>query len=216
MDFKRARSQEQKDQRLEEIIKVACEQYETTSYDKLTMASIAKELSFSRVSLYSYAATKEEILLLVLIEDHKKWAEDVSNILKNKKNTTIENFSMIWAEAYYRHTRLLSLYAIMMSIVERNVSLEKLTTFKRDFAATLLPVAELIQKALPFLTNENVYKFNNLQFHFLKGLYPATIETEVQKEAIKLSGIPYEIPDFVESFTEYCIMVLETLKRRNN
>jgi AcrR family transcriptional regulator len=215
MDFKRARSKEQKDQRLEEIIEVACKQYESTSYDKLTMASIAKDLSFSRVSLYSYAATKEEILLLVLIEDHKNWADDISNVLEHKKNLTIEVFAKIWSETYYRHTRLLSLYAIMMSIIEKNVSLEKLTTFKRDFASTLLPVAELIKNTLPFLTNDNVYKFNNLQFHFLKGLYPATIETEIQKEAIKLSGIPYEIPDFVESFTEYCIMILETLKRNN-
>lgn len=212
MDFQRARSQEQKDKRLDEIIDVACDQYARLSYDKISMASIAKELTFTRGNLYTYAATKEEIFLLVLIEDQRMWAGDIVNELKGRENMDIEDFAKLWAKVYYRHKRLLSLYSLMYSIIEKNVSVEKLTKFKQEFTGAALTVYDTLSKALPFLTQEMLYKFFMTQFHFLRGFYPATQDTEVQRQAIKKSGIPYVVPDFEGEFAEFVVMCLQSLK----
>ena len=214
MEFKRARSKDQKDQRLEEIISVACDLYKTNRYEKITMASIAKELSFSRVSLYSYAATKEEIFLLVLTRDHKELREQILHAFEGKENISIKEFADLWAKTYYEFKRLLSLYSILLNIIEKNVSLEKLIQFKNDFVDYPQNMVSQILSALPFLTAEDFYKFEEAQFHFLRGLYPATQDNPTQVEAIKLSGIQYRTPDFVESFSEFIEIYLESSKRK--
>lgn len=211
MDFQRARSKEHKDQRLNEIITVACKQFENLSYDKISMASIAKELSFTRGSLYTYASTKEEIFLLVLAEDQKQWALDVLDELKSSNRLEVETFATIWARTYFKHERLLSLYSLMVAIIEKNVSLENLIQFKKEFFAVTIPLYDCLLRVLPDLSKEGIYKFYDIQWHYLKGLYPATQDNALQKEAIKLSGIPYSAPDFIENFTDFVQMILHSL-----
>lgn len=210
MDFQRARSKEQKDVRLDEIIKVACEEYATTKYEKISMASIAKKLPFTRGNLYSYAKTKEEIYLLVLIRDHQNWVNDLQNAFKEESSISIEEFASIWADVYASNPRLLSLYSILYSIIEQNVSLDKLTQFKITFFEISIPVLEGICQVLPQFSEEQIYSFFQTQFIYIRGLYPATIENDIQEAAISAANIPYVTPNFKDELTKFVTMILKT------
>lgn len=75
MQFQRARSDKQKNIRMSEIVNATINLYESLQYDKITLALIAKQLSFSRANLYKYVSTKEEIFLLIISGDIENWSK---------------------------------------------------------------------------------------------------------------------------------------------
>ena len=60
----RARSPEQKQERMEAIMAAADKLFQKQPYHQFNMGTIAEELGWSRSNLYKYAATQEEISLL--------------------------------------------------------------------------------------------------------------------------------------------------------
>ena len=69
MTFQRARSQEQIEERKHEIILAASHVYKELGYEGLSFTNIAAHTNFTRPSIYNYFETKEEILILILIND---------------------------------------------------------------------------------------------------------------------------------------------------
>ena len=62
-DFIRARSSEQKSQRMADIKRATAQLYRDFPYHEITLTTIAERLGWSRASLYKYVTTKEEIFL---------------------------------------------------------------------------------------------------------------------------------------------------------
>ena len=62
-DYIRARSPEQKQERMEAIMAAADALFQEHPYHQITMGTIAEKLGWSRSNLYKYAATQEEIFL---------------------------------------------------------------------------------------------------------------------------------------------------------
>ncbi|EGW40889.1 TetR/AcrR family transcriptional regulator, partial [Desulfosporosinus sp. OT] len=92
MEFERARNEEQKSIRRDQIIEAALKLYETEPFEKITLASIANELSFSRANLYKYVTTKEEIFLRILNSDLEKWVEQVYERLEKYDRLELKTF----------------------------------------------------------------------------------------------------------------------------
>jgi len=61
VDWVRARSDEQIEQRINEIVDATARLYEENRFEDITFAMIAKEANFTRSNLYRYFQTKEEI-----------------------------------------------------------------------------------------------------------------------------------------------------------
>jgi len=59
--FLRAHGEEQKQQRVQQILDATSELYNEIGYDKVTFSKIAKKLDFSRINLYNYFSCKEDI-----------------------------------------------------------------------------------------------------------------------------------------------------------
>ena len=76
MGFIRARSEEQKQVRIQQIIDAAASLYEEVGYDKVTFSQIGRKVSFSRLNLYTYYHCKEDIFLTLLLQDRRKMVED--------------------------------------------------------------------------------------------------------------------------------------------
>ena len=207
MSFERARSNEQKELRLKQIKDATMHLYNTVVYQDISMASIAKELEFTRGNLYKYYATKEEILLDVLTDKIKKWHQDLETSMNNIPMNNIKEFCSIWAKVTNESTDFLKLFSILFSIIERNVSIEKLTEFKKEIFTSNMAIANLIKEKFPTLSDDHIMNFLSLQISIVVGLYPLTNPSTIQQNAIKNSGFQYTSPCFLTTFTEF----LETL-----
>lgn len=206
MEFQRARSDEQKEIRIQQISKAALGLFNEQKYDDITLAGIANNLSFTRANLYKYISSKEEIFLYVILEELKKWKEDVLLEYESLGKLDKKEFSVRWAEIIYDHKTLIETLSLLYTIIEKNVTVEKLTEFKKSLFYETEELVGIIIRIFPYMTQEAAFEFLQLQLFFATGLYPATNECENQKKALKAAGIPYITPDFVKTFADFILM----------
>lgn len=76
-DFIRARSSEQKNQRMADIKQATAQLYREFPYHEITLTTIAERLGWSRASLYKYVTTKEEIFLELSADARNAYFEDL-------------------------------------------------------------------------------------------------------------------------------------------
>jgi len=211
MEFIRARSDEQKNIRLNQIVSAALELYETTPFDKITLAAIAKRLDFTRANLYKYVSSKEEIYLLVISSDLEAFVQDALEHFKDTKDVTIEEFAWQWSKVLYRHERLLQLFSVLFTLIEKNVSVKSLAAFKRQMFIDIGKLEPMFLRLLPGMDEEQIILFLNIQLHYVVGLYPSTNLNDIQQEAIQISEIPYKAEDFISAFARFLTITLKGL-----
>jgi TetR/AcrR family transcriptional regulator len=69
----RARTPDQKERRIRQILSAAVRLLKSQSIDDITMGMIAEEAAFTRSNLYRYFTTREEVFLSILKEDLVAW-----------------------------------------------------------------------------------------------------------------------------------------------
>jgi AcrR family transcriptional regulator len=185
MEWKRARSDEQKEARISEIVDATARLYETLSFEEITFVSIAKEAKFTRSNLYKYFKSKEEIFLEFLKHDIILWRKDLVNSFKNNEVYSVEEFASIWATLQVKHKRLLNLVSILYTFLEKNTSVQSLVNFKRRAKDELNYLSELLCRLFPSLTPEKALEFINVELATAIGLYQMTNLSEVQTEVLK-------------------------------
>lgn len=213
MTFSRARNSEQKEIRIKQICDSAISQFDNQQYDNITLASIARELNFSRANLYKYFSNKEEIFLTVTLKEVQSFFYDLIQTYDFNKTYKINEFSLIWSETLYKHERLLKLCSLLFSIIEKNVSIESLAQFKYELFQELESLFPLFKHFLPNLPEKNYINFLDFQLYQIAGLFPSTNLTDQQKKAVELSGVPYESRDFVDMFMEFLIILIQGLSQ---
>lgn len=196
MDFKRARTDAQIEERRKEILTACAELFDNGDIDDVHFKAIGERTSFGRSTIYKYYTTKEEILLDLLLEDVKVWIKDISTFTKKYETLSREEFCLELTKTYIKNDRLLKLMSILYSIIEKNCSLEKLAEFKRNLMGFREPLYLSIHKYFPDSDEEAIQTFIFSSSSYILGLYPTTHISEKQKQAIMLSGYDYKALDF--------------------
>ena len=82
MTFQRARNDEQRQIRINQITTAMIELMEDLPFDKITMKKLGEKLSFTRNNLYQYVKSKNEVILLIIQQDFIDWANDLHHSLQ--------------------------------------------------------------------------------------------------------------------------------------
>lgn len=203
MNFDRVRTEEQRKIRVEQIKNAAIKLFDMEPFHDIDLTKIANETSFTRGNLYKYISSKEEIYLLVTLDEINSWISEISNTFHTDMTHNITEFSKKWAHAMYQHQRFLKLVSVLFTTIEQNVSLENLVNFKKQFFVIFSELNKVVKTVFPKWDDNTVNKFIQLQMYHAIGLFPAASPTPIQKEAIAQSEIPYPFPDFVDDFSEF-------------
>jgi len=188
MDWVRARSDEQIEQRISEIVNATARLYEANRFEDITFAMIAKEADFTRSNLYRYFQTKEDIFLELMKHDIAFWRKD---ILENFTDQTpsLHEVAEISVDLILKHRRMVKLFTILFTLLEPNASLEALTAFKRKINQEIDMVAQSLSTMLPFLSVESAAEFIFAQSSLAIGGYPMMDLTPKQIEAMEAIGM---------------------------
>jgi len=208
MEWERARTEEQKELRIAEIISATKRLYKKYSFEEITFVLIAEEASFTRSNLYKYFNSKEEIFLEFLKQDIKNWRKDLVKNYPDEKDYTIEEFVNIWVSILVSHKRLLELIAILFSFLEKNTSVDSLTNFKLSVKNDLEQLIIFLCRIFPKLTPDKAAEFIYLQFGSATGLYQMTDHSEVQLKAMEhpeLKDMKIEFNPYFKNSVEYLI-----------
>ena len=188
MTWKRARSREQKEQRITEIVDATARLYEKHSFENITFALIAEEAKFTRSNLYKYFNTKEEVFLELIKHDIVQWRKEVVDTFKNR-HSSIKEFSTMWVDIQIKHKRMIELLTILFTTLEKNSSLQSLISFKKKTQEEFGLIEEVLMDIMPSFTLETMYEFLFSQLALAIGTYPMLNLTEAQKEAMDTVGM---------------------------
>lgn len=200
-DYQRARSPEQKAERMEAIMDAAEGIFAELPYHEINMGLIAKELGWSRSNLYKYAATQEEIFLALHERAQRAYIDDLLKALKGAPLPE-GDFARKWARVTGRHSRFLRYQSILIPILESNVSLERLVEFKRAFAEMTKPLFEMLQTQTGCKPVEAHDLYLRLVFE-APGLYDYFHCADRTAEAMRLAGLPAAKGTFEKAYADF-------------
>ena len=188
MTWIRARSEEQIEQRINEILGATARLYGSRRFEEITFVMIAQEADFTRSNLYRYFGTKEEIFLELLRHDMGVWRMEVLSAFSGKQ-FSIDDFAGTWIGLLVENRRMIKLCTILYTALEPNVSLQALTAFKRATLEEFGVLTESLIQSFPFLTPDTAFEFLFAQLSLAIGAYPMMDLTEKQRDAMCAVGL---------------------------
>ena len=165
MDWKRARSDEKKDERKAAICAAAMTLFKENGYDDVTLNGIAKEAGFAKSNLYRYFSSREEIFLSIFSDLFSRWFAAWSKRLKRfHEHEPIANFAESWVKSFLAIPAFLDLTPLLFLSLEQNSSYEQLVKFKRHSKSLLYPLSLEISRIYPEIANEQAFQCLSLCF----------------------------------------------------
>ncbi len=207
-EFQRARSQEQKDERINEIKAAADKQFQEKSYSDISMTTIASDLGWTRANLYKYIKTKEEIYLLLAEDKREEYINSLLSAIPESCGYSNETLAEVWSEILKAHPMYIRYSDILITIIETNVSVEKLAIFKKNYYTNAGKVTKRLSSLLK-ITEEKAYNlFLSVHYHAI-GIGGICTYNPLIQEALKKADIHLTETDFKESMKEFILMNLE-------
>ena len=205
-DYQRARSPEQKAERMEAIMDAAEALFAQLPYHEINMGLLAKELGWSRSNLYKYASTQEEVFLALHSRANRAYVDDLVASLKNAPISN-ETFAKRWAAVTGDHPEFLRYQDILIAIIESNASLDRLVEFKCAYAEMTEPLFEIIRKQTG-CDAAGALDFYLRLIYQAPGLYTHFHCAERTAEAMRIAGIPPVKGSFEKAYADFVLMCL--------
>lgn len=206
-DFIRARSGQQKEQRMAEIKHAADELFRERSYHEITLKAIAERLGWSHAALYKYVKTKEEIYLDLCGDYCRSFYDSLLTAYPQGCTYSHEVLAEVWAEQLNSNREYLAYSNMLFTIIETNVSAKRLSVFKQNYYECLDKVSERFRENLG-LGSENADKlFHAVLFHAV-NLNGWCTDNPLVNEAMEIAGLENRIPNFKEDMREFIEMCL--------
>ena len=177
--------------RKEEIITACAELYKTMSFKDITIKEIGNATSFTRTSIYNYFQTKEEIFLALLQREYELWNGRLKEIRAGHEEMTREEFADALAHSLEERKNLLKIMSMNHYDMEDNSRIERLIEFKVVYGQSLAEVRNCLDKFFPEMTVQDKQDFIFSFFPFMFGIYPYTVVTEKQREAMTQAKVNY-------------------------
>ena len=181
-------SEELTNARKEEIIQACASLYKTMSFKDITIKEIGAVTSFTRTSIYNYFRTKEEIFLALFQQEYEKWIADLDGIAIKHETLTDDELAQELARSLENRILLLKLLSMNLYDMEENSRIELLVEFKTAYGNSVQAVDHLLERFRPQMGAVDRQQFLYAFFPFMYGVYPYTVVTDKQREAMEKAG----------------------------
>ena len=212
MGFIRARGEEQKKIRIQQIVDAAASLYAEIGYDKVTFSQIGRKLSFTRLNLYNYFHCKEDIFLTLLLQDIWKMVEDAGNTFSGPV-TDRDAFCLAWAELMLRHQRMMALFSIANTVILKDASSEMHRRFRLEMSQTSDELVALVQELFPKFTREQAWLFVECESSYALTLYPASVEYKNRMHIEIFPDVGRGTRSFISQYVTFLKVLLKGLEK---
>ena len=206
MDWERARSEEQKEERIKQIIRASLTIFDVEGYEAVSFSRIAALNKSARSNIYKYFSTREEIFLEILRREIKSWGDALVEALK-EEFTTAECSTDLWIRALTTSPYLSGLLGMLYTTLEKNVSPEALRRFKKTLAEASAAATRALIEGKVFQDAQTAERFLVAQFSLAMGIFPLMKLTEQQINAMAGESLHTE-PGFYTSVLKRSMMAL--------
>lgn len=207
-EFKRARTPEQREQRMEDIKAAADAMFSESPYHEITLTRIADRLGCSRTQIYKYAATKEEVFLELTEDKRGSYFEALLAAFPAGCSYPREVFAEVWAGILNAHRDFLRYSEMLMSIIETNVSVDRLAQFKRRYYDDLERILDMLSSNLGIGRDAAEGLYYSIYFQSI-GLNTYCTGNPLVEEALRIADVRLARPDFRETMRDFILMCLD-------
>lgn len=212
MNYQRARTKNQIEERINEIVDAAAVIYDNVGYYKLNFRMISERTELTRPSIYKYFKTKDEIMLHIIRKDIDSFNAYLKSSFKINRIYSLEEIADIITDTMAEHTRLLELYALLFVTIEKNTSVEALADFKKHVASKQDVVFDLFSELFNNATKKQLGRFATSMITLAYSLYTMSNVSNNQKEAIELSKTDYQPLNFKSTYRAVIYQLLYCLQ----
>ena len=206
-DFRRARSEEQKRQRIQEIKDTVDSLFMEKPYHEITLTVISEKLGLTRANLYSYFSTKEEIFLELCADKRDAYYDALMTAFPQDCGYSVEVMAEVWAGILNANREYLRYSDILHTIIETNVTVERLAAYKRRFYERTWNVSNWLGAFLRLAKRDSYDMFINVHYHAV-GIYGIIRWNPLVSEALARENITSPEINFRENLRDFILMNL--------
>ncbi len=144
--YQRARRKAEKDERRAVILAAAAALLHSTGFEGFSMAALGKKAGIAKGTLYLYFETREEVLLALWVEALRDWSRALRASLR--EGMSDQDFVACFQTSSLADPNFLTLRSRLESVIEHNVSVDRLVEAKRTMRDLLLELSPRIERAL--------------------------------------------------------------------
>ncbi|WP_426937262.1 TetR/AcrR family transcriptional regulator [Brevibacterium sp. LE-L] len=160
MDFQRARSAEQREQRRSNILGTAAEMLAEMTVSELSLNELSRRVGLAKSNVLRYFESREAILLELLDVELREWAERLrerSGPIDGDLRARGDRLAEAIAETMAESPVMCDLIASQAAVLERNISTEAAISHKHATAVSADAVVDIIMTVLHELSAEDAY-----------------------------------------------------------
>ena len=210
MDFRRANGEEQKRIRMQQIIDATAALYDDIGYDKITFSKIASRVNFTRNLLYHYCSCKEDIFLLLLLQDIDSYVTDAAQTFTEEVKD-VDAFCREWNALWLRHQRMAGLFSIVNTVILKDATEEAHINFRAKMHASFLQLRKVVHLLFPTFTGKKAYQFVEYLHMFALARYPASLEYKQIQHIPVYPHVGHGTNPFADEFIPYIKLILQAL-----
>lgn len=204
-NFIRARNNEQKEFRINEIKTAADSVFGKNPYSEITLTTIAQQLGWSRANLYKYFSTKEEIYLALTEDKMEKYFVSLNAAFPENNKFSAEVAAEVWAGILNANQDYLRYVSILTSIIEKNVTVERLADFKKKYYSLMFSFCKKISETLKISEDSAQKIFHDILMYSSASASNCEKNPLIQK-ALKIIKIEPSKLDFYKNLKNFILM----------
>ncbi|USX28386.1 TetR family transcriptional regulator [Oxalobacteraceae bacterium OTU3CINTB1] len=171
--FQRARRPEQKEERRLHLLATAkAALHGGMEVRDLGLNELARQAQMTKSNVYRYFENREELLLALLEEESELWRCDLEGRLAAAPRATVDQIAQAFAASSAAFPLMCRLLSILPTILEHNVSGQRLATFKIGTLALAADVARRLHGCQPSIPVEGYVEFIRQALALMIGLWP--------------------------------------------
>jgi AcrR family transcriptional regulator len=212
--YLRARSAEQKQERRRHLLDTAKSLLqEMPDLHDLGINELARQAQMTKSNVYRYFESSEAVLLEVLVEEFMLWRTELRTALgrDRRRGATIEHIARVFAATVASRPLLCRLTSIFPSILEHNVSAERMVQFKHGLLAVRKETALDFHGCIPSISAATFEQFIHQALPLLIGLWPLSHPAELAAEVVARSDLTALRYRFKHDLEEGLLMLLRGL-----
>lgn len=206
-EFIRARSAEQKELRMTQIKEAADALFTSRPYHEITLTTIAGQLSCTRANLYKYVSSKEEIFLDLCADKMAAYFGALKAAFPIGCGYPLEVYAQVWTGILAAHQDYLHYVDILSTILETNVTVDRLAVFKRGYYAQAQELNRMLHENLG-LSEEDAYDLSLSVLYHGVGICSICRWNPLVEQALERAGIQTPKLDFRQNMLRFLTIQL--------
>jgi TetR/AcrR family transcriptional regulator len=178
----RARADEEKAARRQQILDAALHLFASTEYSSLTMSGVAREAGLAKGTVYLYFSGKEALFFQLVGDQLQAWFTSLASQLLAVSDP--DSLGTLVASELARRPTLLRLVSIVHTVLEHNVNVSEVLAFKRTMLASMTGAAAVFESRFPHLRGAGLGLIRRV-YALIVGLCQTSTVSPTVREAIE-------------------------------